>query len=873
MPKYTCDKCFVDFTRKVDYNKHIKTSCENNITKDDKTQLVILFKSCLNILRDAEALVGEKALRNLSYLLTLKLMEPHLGKNINIDDYDYKLEDIFIGNSNEDIKRRLNEQLSLVKFSNISKEKDEDLLSLFKDLWDEILSKHPKTKTIFQSNGGFDIKQKSTFRRLIDKLNSYDLFNTEYDILGHAYEDVIQATGTNSNLGQFFTLPPIKKFIVELLDPQVFPDGTIETIADPAMGTAGFLITSIKYIMDKAKNNKNPQNNNNSNEITLNWDFITKEGLYGKEISPDTYQLASSNMLISTGHLFDKLDNGDSLREPILKKFDIVLSNPPYGTKTLRYDEFQYPEKFQYVPIQSNNGVSLFIQAIIYMLKIGGRAGVLIPDGQDLYSTNNALMAVREYLIKTCDLKEVIYMPSGMFTYTNIKTCVLYFVKKIDDPFVKQEPKQEELGNKKKRQPKKIAISYNFVGETQTKEVSFYNFIPTNNSKKLLGIVSIEKIQENNYSWYYNTYIKIDNSEAKLGGEIIPKKLGEIFKLNGNGKTNSSNITNTGEYPFYKASCNNPSGTHSEYDFDGDEYLLVVKSGGSSSKPISNKYGIGKTFLVKGKCAANIAVFQLLPNDKSINIKYIYYYMTHIQNIIQGLAKYSTNNGNIDMKELMNIEIPVPPLDWQNYIVQKLDDIYEGSIKTLKESIACIKKCNTGYIDALTRNIENKSLGEVCEINQGKFLSKESFIQGDYKVIGGGKAVGFHNQYNRDANEFTLSRVGDVCIEYQYSNFWLTDNGFSLKVNNICENVVNKYIYYYIYHNKNVVEKYYKGAAQKVLSKSSLELIPIPIPSLERQNMIVKSLDEHNNHIMSSKNSIKRYKEEASNLLKILLEN
>ncbi|ADX06104.1 putative type I restriction modification N-6 adenine specific methyltransferase domain protein [Organic Lake phycodnavirus 1] len=165
--------------------------------------------------------------------------------------------------------------------------------------------------------------------------------------------------------------------------------------------------------------------------IKLDWDFIMNEGLYGKELEPDTYQLAVSNMLISTGHMFEKLDRGDSIRVPITRKFDNILANPPFGINGLKYDEFESPLKREYVPIKTDNAVSLFIQAIIYMLKINGKCAVVLPDGQDLFSkSNNRLVAIREYLLKTCDLKEIIYLPSGIFTYTSIKTCVFYFVKK-----------------------------------------------------------------------------------------------------------------------------------------------------------------------------------------------------------------------------------------------------------------------------------------------------------------------------------------------------------------------------------------------------------------------------------------------------------
>jgi type I restriction-modification system DNA methylase subunit len=156
--------------------------------------------------------------------------------------------------------------------------------------------------------------------------------------------------------------------------------------------------------------------------------------------------------------------------------------------------------------------------------------------------------------------------------------------------------------------------------------------------------------------------------------DIEYKTLGEIFILNSSGSTNSKDISNTGEYPFYRASCNNPSGTHNKYDFDDIEYLLIVKSGGCANKPISSEYGIGKVFLVNGKCAANIAVFQLLQKTSN-NIKYLYYYLLNIQSKIQELARYCTNNGNIDMNELMEIIIPIPSIEKQKEIVDILDGI------------------------------------------------------------------------------------------------------------------------------------------------------------------------------------------------------
>ena len=112
---------------------------------DDSTKLINVFKHCLNVMRDNEGLTGEKALRNMSYLLILKLLEPQFsGGGINIDDYEYDFSDI-VDEWVEKHKKRL---LELVRFSNLSSEKEDNLVKNMQCLWDDILSSHPTTKDI-----------------------------------------------------------------------------------------------------------------------------------------------------------------------------------------------------------------------------------------------------------------------------------------------------------------------------------------------------------------------------------------------------------------------------------------------------------------------------------------------------------------------------------------------------------------------------------------------------------------------------------------------------------------------------------------------------------------------------------------------------
>ena len=878
--QYSCDLCKKVFNQKIDFTRHQnkKAPCitltemqqisqTKEVKMDNKTTLISVFKSCLNILRDNEGLTGEKALRTLSYLLILKLLEPHFGGEINIDDYEYDFSHI----EDEMIEKHKNKLLEIVRFSNLSNEKEDNIPVNMKYLWDDILSNHPTTKNIFLKGKGFDIQHKSTYKKLIDKLKSLDLSQTEYDVLGNAYEEVIQDIMTGKVLGQFFTQPLVKKMMVKLINPQIHPDGKIDTCGDPTMGTGGFLITYLQYILQQAT----------AKNIKPDWDFIKTEGLYGKELEPDTYQLAVSNMLISSGHMFEKLDRGDSIRVPITRKFDNILANPPFGIKGLKYDDFQSPLKSEYVPIKTDNAVSLFIQAIIYMLKINGKCAVVLPDGQDLFSKTNAtLVAIREYLMKTCDLKEIIYLPSGIFTYTSIKTCVFYFVKKREGTDVL------ETNIKVSKTQKETGRDYKFSKTHQTTKVKFYDYNPYEDIKNLLVEVPIEKIVSNSYSLNYAEYMKDETEEEQYEDGVVVKTLGELFKLNGNGKTNSKDITNTGEYPFYKASCNNPSGTHNTFDFDGKEYLLIIKSGGSSSKPISENYGIGKVFVVNGKCAANIAVFQLLPKTND-NFKYLSYYLKSIQNKIQGLAKYCTNNGNIDMKELMEIKIPIPSLERQQEIVKYLDFIYEKANKTSNEKIAELKQLNEFCLSNQKIFGENvvKELGEISIINPENMKSGQyteiNYI--DIASVKGGQIL----ELQKLTNDFPsrakrIVKKGDILYSSVRPNLkgyvYISDDiqngiastGFAdIRVKEP-NTILSKYLYYIMtsdYISDDLISKA-KGAQYPAVSFDDFETIKILVPSIERQKEIVEYCEYNDKLIKNLEKDIENNKKQAQQFIR-----
>jgi type I restriction-modification system DNA methylase subunit len=792
-----------------------------------KTNLITVFKSCLNILRDNEGLTGEKALRNMSYLIILKLLEPRLDNEINIDNYNYDFSHI----EDEIVEKYKNKLLKIVRFSNLSIENEDNIPANMKYLWDDILSIHPATKNIFLQARGFDIQHKSTYKKIIDKINSLDLSLTEYDILGNAYEEVIQDIMTGKVLGQFFTQPIIKKMMVKLIDPQIHPDGKIDTCGDPTMGTGGFLITYLQYILQQAS----------TKGIKPDWDFIKTEGLYGKELEPDTYQLAVSNMLISSGHLFEKLDRGDSIRDPITKKFDNILANPPFGIKGLKYDDFQSSLKFEYTPIKTDNAVSLFLQAIIYMLKINGKCAVVLPDGQDLFTkTNTTLIAIREYLMKTCDLKEIIYLPTGIFTYTAIKTCVFYFIKKIEG---------SEILETKTKGTKRL---YKFSEIHQTINVKFYNYNLINETKTLLVEVPIEKIAKNVYSLNYSEYI--NNEPEKYNNTIKIKTLRDICKFLPKSKRNASYGVKQGTYPFYTSSqicskyCN-------EYDYEDE--CLIIGTGGNANIKYDHKFS----------CSVDNFIIKIVSGDL---IKYVYYYLVINISILQkGFIGIGIQH--ISKEYLCNIEIPLPSIENQQKIVEYLDFIYEKTNKTSTDKMKELQQLIQFRINNEIMFGENeiKTLGDICKVHQGTYIKADMKIKGDYPVYGGGNISYYINQYNRE-DDIIVAKDGVSidCVRYEKNKFFLNHHGWTL----ICkEQIIKKYLFYYLQSIQDKLLSIANGTAQLGINQENFYKIKIPMLSLEKQKEIIEYCDYNNEIIKNLEKEIENNKKQSEQFMKSIV--
>jgi len=675
---YKCNLCEHDFKQKVDLDRHLKKNkCipinkiinikeQQNINNDKISELQSLFKTCLDILRnDAEHLIGDEALNELSHFIILKQLEKHIINN-SIDIYNLEL---YYDGIKKYGKEIFIEQLEYIKFSKLVEyikipDKENNIKHIFDNfLWKEILSKHPKFKDVFEDGKKSFIKESSTIKKLIITLSNINFDNYEYDILGEAYERIFvdavygAGKGSKSQLGQFFTSPKVKNLLVNLVNPKVKENGEIESVLDPSAGTGGILNTVIKHF----------KNNNQITTEELRKQLI--KNIYGIEIKGKIYNLCLSNMLINTGHILPNVICADSIRKFHNIKVDTIIANPPFSVN-INYNELlsslgSIEILDDYIPIKAGgkNSEVLFLQMMIHCLKINGRCATVMLDGQKIYGDSSGYDKIREYLMKSCELHEVILCPAGTFTSTASKTCILFFTKKKERKDV-----LEIKGSKRE-------LIFDKVHSTI--KVQFYDFNPDTEKKIFIKEVDIKDIASKKYSLNYTEYNV--EEECKDEKNIKWVELEELCNFK-NGKCLKKCDLIDGNYPVIGGG-KKPIGYHNEYNRNENTILCASSGTAGYLSKYSQKIWASDCFSIQSK------------NLNILKESYLYYYLLTIQNNIFKLQIGATHQ-HVYSRDLQKIKIPMISIEKQNNIVEFLDKLYETNQIKIQDTVSYYENNN-----------------------------------------------------------------------------------------------------------------------------------------------------------------------------------
>jgi type I restriction enzyme S subunit len=655
----------------------------------------------------------------------------------------------------------------------------------------------------FNTPNSYDIKE---LIKIISKISINDDFISNFaehngDI--HEYFLKYQGNVNSKELGQFFTPRIIiEKTLNECGLKNIISnlDNSKLDICDPCMGTGGLLCYTYKYCKDK----------------------ILPSNIYGCDIEKDTIKFGVASLMITTNEYNENIIRCNSLIEnPYLfsnKKFDIVFTNPPFGTKNNYKDlkeNFESYKKLNYkdsilkfediYPFNTNKGTNLFIQLVVYLLKENGICAIVLPDGELMSSNNNSNIEIRKFILDKCKILKIINVEGGSFTNTGIKTKVLIFQKGDFD-------------------------NYN-------QEVEFVEI--NSNGIDSLGL---EKL---NSTFQFN--ISKKEEVINYNKDIEIKTLDEVCEFCTKSQRLASYGKKEGIYPFITSSqeitkyCDEP-------DYKDDNYIII---GAGGNPNIHYKHDFS--------CSGDCIVFK--------STKYIYYYLLNNINILEEGYKGATIK-HISKEYIKNIKIPIPSLEQQKEIIEYLD-ILNKNTKSSNDKIEEIKKLNKNYLKLnlkYNKKIEIKTLGEVCEFLNGKRRNaNEAINNGIYKFITCSiQGYSYLNEYDFEDKALIINSINGSgkCMIYCADKYSTTNNNIHFKVKHIEQNLT-EYIYYYLFNNIKILEDGFNGSNQKKISKEYLENILIPIPSLEQQKVIVEYLDFNNNLIDNLNKEIKNNKKQG----------
>ena len=667
-----------------------------------------------------------------------------------------------------------------------------------------------------------------TLNMFLKEINDFTYDHSEE--LGNAFEYLLSIMGSQGDAGQFRTPRHIIDMIVEIVDPQ-----KTDSVLDPACGTAGFLISSYKHILEK---NKDADGNS-----TLSADDRKRmtDNFAGYDISPDMVRLSRVNMYLHKFakpkiYEYDALTSLDRWDE----SYDVILANPPFMTPKggiIPHNRYRVPAKRSEV---------LFVDYIAEHLNPTGKAGIIVPEGI-VFQSANAYKALRKYLVDDDFLFAVISLPAGVFNpYSGVKTSILLFDKTIAKQkdeilFVKISNDGYDLGAQRRESkgsdiPDVIRIIKDYK---EGKDVS---------ASEIATIAKKEDIAEQDYILVGDRYKKaIDvNSDYPI------VELGEICEVI-SGQSPEGKFYNTvGEgMPFYQGKTeftNKYIGKPTKWTTSitkealPNDILMSVRAPVGPVNMSKEKICIGRG-LAAIRCGASV-----LPD-------YVFEYLRIKENDING------NGGSvfdsISRNDISSIKIPLPPLQVQEEIVKEIEwfqKIIDGARQVVENYKPTFK------MDPCWKIVQ---LQEVCDVRDGTHDSpkyvhsgyplitskniKEGTIdfgnvnyitQEDYKAINMRSKVD-----NGDIIMPMIGTIGNPIIVNTEREFAIK-NVALIKFRNNC--IINNYVYLVLKSKlfEDYIDNTKRGGTQNFLSLKDIRTFNIPLPSVEDQINIINQISE-----------------------------
>ncbi len=607
-----------------------------NFIQHSRDELIKVFKSAANLLREDGLQAGLDRFGAFSDILFLKILDEISvlktwgGEENTLDEY--------------------------LRWSSFSQKKGNELYQYVKDVvWIKINKKYGD---IFSET--FPINSPDIFEEIIYELSKLNLTASDSDVNGDAFEYFLKNAYQGikiKDLGEYFTPRNIVRTMISMVNPKIG-----ETIYDPFCGTGGFLIEAFRYLKIRTSFNDEMQN------------ILRKKTIYGSEITVNA-RIAKMNMILfGDGH--SNIKKQDTLSDYVNQKYDIVITNPPYSQQT----------RFGYLyPIQSNNGDAICSLHCFEALKLGGRGCLLVKE--NFVSDGGDVGKVREYIFNNSSNVSIVSLPRKFFEpYTPTKTSIVYFEKnrKISNTFFfAVNAVGHELGSRKK----------------PIKDNDLPAVLDAFNNKKTVleiesAIIPSTEIAKNSYSlWiydYFDIFANLKGDIIKLGDyieEIAEKTEPSLQPVTDFRILGVSNSIGVFDNEILKGEDINQKYKQVQAgDLVYNPHRINVGSLGLVCEDLSGGYvsGIYIVFRVLKK-------FQdTLPSEYLLHILKSKYYLSTI-------GKYDTKYGavraNLTYEQLCNIQIPLLKKNGMEEFLEKISKLnniteeFQKIKNNLKESI------------------------------------------------------------------------------------------------------------------------------------------------------------------------------------------
>ncbi len=591
-----------------------------------------------------------------------------------------------------------------------------------------------------------------TLNMFLKEISDFSYDNSED--LGNAFEYLLLIMGSQGDAGQFRTPRHIIDMMVEIVDPK-----KNDTILDPACGTAGFLISAYKHIK-----NTNVDENGNSTLTPDDRRRLT-DNFAGYDISPDMVRLSRVNMYL---HNFTKpnISEYDTLtsEEKWDDNYDVILANPPFMTPKGGI----MPHR-RYITEAKRSEV-LFVDYIVQHLNTNGKAAIIVPEGI-VFQSQSAYKKIRQILVDDDFLYGVISLPAGVFNpYSGVKTSILLIDKtlakqKDDILFIKMNNDGFDLGAQRREIKKNdIPDIVNIVKAYQESEDVSDNPIVTLADKK--------RICEQDYILVGERYKQDRMIDSKW--EMV--KLGDLCDLQNGYAFKSSDYIDCSNTLNFRMSNIRPDGNvdleyakkhlPNEYAEKFPEYILSSGDVVIAMTDMANDPQILGVPTIIPEHYGTLLLNQRVGKFININCEKLYVpFLKHVLNCDTVKNYYKSLSGgglqiNLSKKDLLQLQIPVPPLSIQREIVDEIESyqkIIDGARQIVNNYKPTIK---------INPEWENVEIGSMYDISYGVTISiPQNEDENGIKIISTAE-VGLDGQLD-------LSNIRKVHYDKKYEKFVL----------------------------------------------------------------------------------------------------